>query len=171
MAVSLRGLRHLFPMACRITVRGNCQISAFRAKHSRWWIVPGAKCRHAVFISTSRHQAFLNHTSVPRYTSSRHPVCYPQLALFLVLFSHHIVRYCTLILDTSGEFSVVFSPVIDYVFQPCRGGDSSVGIATCYGLDGPGIESRWGARFSAPVQTGPWGPPSLYNRHHVFSRG
>jgi hypothetical protein len=22
-------------------------------------------------------------------------------------------------------------------------------------LDGPGIESRWGARFSAPVQTGP----------------
>jgi len=35
------------------------------------------------------------------------------------------------------------------------GCDSSVGIATRYGLDGPGIESRWGARFSAPVQTGP----------------
>ena len=32
--------------------------------------------------------------------------------------------------------------------------DSSVGIATRYGLDGPGIESRWGARFPAPVQTG-----------------
>ena len=33
---------------------------------------------------------------------------------------------------------------------------SSVGIATRYGLDGPGIESRLGeARFSAPVQTGP----------------
>jgi hypothetical protein len=32
--------------------------------------------------------------------------------------------------------------------------DSSVGIVTSYGLDGPGIESRWGARFSAPVQTG-----------------
>ena len=30
-----------------------------------------------------------------------------------------------------------------------------VGIATAYGLDGPGIESRWGARFSAHVQTGP----------------
>ena len=28
------------------------------------------------------------------------------------------------------------------------------GIATGYGLHGPGIESRWGARFSAPVQTG-----------------
>jgi hypothetical protein len=32
---------------------------------------------------------------------------------------------------------------------------SVVGIATGYGLDGPGIESRWGARFSAPVQTSP----------------
>jgi len=35
------------------------------------------------------------------------------------------------------------------------GPGSVVGIATGYGLDGPGIESRWGARFSAPVQTGP----------------
>jgi hypothetical protein len=31
---------------------------------------------------------------------------------------------------------------------------SVVGIATAYGLDCPGIESLWGARFSAPVQTG-----------------
>ena len=37
---------------------------------------------------------------------------------------------------------------------------SSVGIATAYGLDGPGIESRWGARFSAPVQTGPGAHPA-----------
>jgi hypothetical protein len=35
------------------------------------------------------------------------------------------------------------------------GPGSSVGIMTGYGLDGPGIESRWGARFSAPVQTDP----------------
>ena len=32
--------------------------------------------------------------------------------------------------------------------------DGSVGIETRYGLNGPGIESRWGARFSAPVLTG-----------------
>ena len=39
--------------------------------------------------------------------------------------------------------------------------DSSVGIATGYGLDGPGIESQWGgARFSAPVQTGPGAHPA-----------
>jgi len=29
-------------------------------------------------------------------------------------------------------------------------------------LDGPGIESRWGARFSAPVQTGPEAHPASY---------
>jgi hypothetical protein len=34
------------------------------------------------------------------------------------------------------------------------GRDSAIGIATRYGLDGPGIESRWEARFSAPVRTG-----------------
>ena len=40
------------------------------------------------------------------------------------------------------------------------GRDSSVGIATRYGLDGPGIESRWEARFSAPFQTGPGAYPA-----------
>ena len=39
------------------------------------------------------------------------------------------------------------------------GPGSSVGIANGYGLDSPGIESRWGARFSAPVQTGPGAHP------------
>jgi hypothetical protein len=37
---------------------------------------------------------------------------------------------------------------------------SSVGIATGYGLDGPGIESRWGARFFAHVRTGPGAHPA-----------
>ena len=36
-----------------------------------------------------------------------------------------------------------------------RGRDSSVGIATRYGPDGPGIEFRWGAIFFAPAQIGP----------------
>ena len=39
------------------------------------------------------------------------------------------------------------------------GRDSSVGIVTGYGLDGPGIESRWEARFSATVHTGPGAQP------------
>jgi hypothetical protein len=49
------------------------------------------------------------------------------------------------------------------------GSGSVVGIATAYGLDGPGIESRWGVRFSAPVQTGPEAP--LYNGYRVFPGG
>jgi hypothetical protein len=42
-----------------------------------------------------------------------------------------------------------------------KGRDSSVGIATHYRLAGQGIESPWGARFSAPIQIGPAAhPPS-----------
>jgi hypothetical protein len=42
------------------------------------------------------------------------------------------------------------------------GRDSAVCIAIRYMLDGPGIEPRWGARFSAPVQTGPEAHPASY---------
>ena len=51
------------------------------------------------------------------------------------------------------------------------GPGSSVGIATCYGLDGPGIESRWGEIFRT-CPDGPWGPPNLlYNGYRVFLGG
>jgi hypothetical protein len=43
----------------------------------------------------------------------------------------------------------------------CRPG-SSVGIATGYGLDDPGMESRLGARFSSPVQGGSGDYPASY---------
>jgi len=42
------------------------------------------------------------------------------------------------------------------------GRDSSVSIAIRYGMDGAGIESRGGARFSAPVQTGSEAHPASY---------
>jgi len=41
-----------------------------------------------------------------------------------------------------------------------RGPGSVVGIATGYGLDGPGIAIPMGARFSVPVQTGPGAHPA-----------
>ena len=46
-------------------------------------------------------------------------------------------------------------------YNSCGPG-SVVGIATAYGLDGPGIEKKnpGGARFSAPVQTGPGAHPA-----------
>ena len=42
------------------------------------------------------------------------------------------------------------------------GRDSSVDIATRYGLDGPGIECRWWARLSALVQTICGAHPAYY---------
>jgi len=44
------------------------------------------------------------------------------------------------LLSASGAF-------IKCTFTPLRGPGSSVGIATGYGLDVPGIESRWGRDF------------------------
>ena len=48
----------------------------------------------------------------------------------------------------------------------CGGRNSSVGIATGYGLDCTGIESRWGARFSAPEAH-----PASYTRGTAFFLG
>jgi len=42
------------------------------------------------------------------------------------------------------------------------GRNSAVGVATRYGLDGRGTESRWGAKFSAPAQTGFGAHPASY---------
>ena len=44
--------------------------------------------------------------------------------------------------------------------QGICGPGSVVGIATGYGLDGPGIRIPVEARFSAPVQTGPGAHPA-----------
>ena len=37
-------------------------------------------------------------------------------------------------------------------------------MATSYGLDVPKIESRWGVRYSAQVQTGPGAHPAPHTR-------
>jgi hypothetical protein len=64
---------------------------------------------------------------------------------------------CCLILETSHEpfsecnhkYQLTFSSIqkIPLGAFSVRGRDSSVGIATHYGLEGPGIESRWGRDF------------------------
>jgi hypothetical protein len=64
-----------------------------------------------------------------------------------------------------------FTYDIPHFYKPtlfCVSRASVVGIATRYGLEGPGIESRWGEIF----RTYPHrlqGPPSLlYNGYRVF---
>jgi hypothetical protein len=60
-----------------------------------------------------------------------------------------------------------------YVLLTVCGPGSSVGIATGYGLDGPGIESRWGGgEIFRTRPDRPRGPPSLlYNEYRVFPGG
>jgi hypothetical protein len=51
------------------------------------------------------------------------------------------------------------------------GRNNSVGIATRYGLDGPGLNPG-GGRFSSTVLTGLGGPPSLpYSGYWVITGG
>ena len=52
------------------------------------------------------------------------------------------------------------------------GRGSSVGKATGYRLDGPGIESRWGGEIFRTRPDRPWGPPNLlYSGYLVFPGG
>jgi len=45
-------------------------------------------------------------------------------------------------------------------------------VSLCYGLDGPGIGSRWGARFSAHIQTVPEAHPTFYTMGTgIFPKG
>ena len=49
------------------------------------------------------------------------------------------------------------------------GRDRSVGIATRYGLNRPGIESRWGGETSRTRPDRPWSPSSLLNNGYRVS--
>jgi hypothetical protein len=69
------------------------------------------------------------------------PLCFP-----VTVFGVHGTDVAT------ASLSLLYS----WDWRPC----SSVSIVTACGLGGPEIESRWGARFSAPVHAGSvqWAP-------------
>ena len=48
------------------------------------------------------------------------------------------------------KLSLCVWDVVNAITRRVVGQDSSVGIATRYGLDGPGIEFRWGRNFPHP---------------------
>jgi hypothetical protein len=55
-------------------------------------------------------------------------------------------------------------PIIINICLQIMSRDSSDIIATRFGLDGPGIESRWRKRFCAPVQTVPGAHTACYTK-------
>ena len=65
----------------------------------------------------------------------------------------------------------ILFPVLLFSLVSTVGRDSAVGIATCYGLDGSGIESHWGRYFQHPSR--PFLGPTqlLYNGDEVFPWG
>jgi hypothetical protein len=76
------------------------------------------------------------------------PIHVLQSSFYKIRFNHiSVTNQCTLI-------------ILYYTIQ-FVGSDSSVGIATRYQLDGPGIESRWGRGFQHPSRPalGPTLPP------------
>jgi hypothetical protein len=80
-------------------------------------------------------------------------------------WEHRLLLFvlCTCCLSACHIFAISFR-----VLSMTQSGNV-VGIATGYGLDGPGIESQWGVRFSAPVQTGPGA--HLYCGYRLFPGG
>ena len=59
-------------------------------------------------------------------------------------------------------------PSFSILLLPIHGLGSIVSIATGYRLDSPGIKSRWGARFSTPVQTGPGAHPASFIYSFIY---
>jgi hypothetical protein len=72
--------------------------------------------------------------------------------------------------NSSHAFSdVCLFPISKVCCQSVVGRDSSVGIATRYGLDFPGIDSRRGGEIFRTRPDRLWGPPSLlYNGYRIF---
>jgi hypothetical protein len=70
-----------------------------------------------------------------------------------------------------SEIKFMIQPELNIVFCFNMGCDSSVGIATCYGLDSPGIKPSGGEILHTHPDW-PWDPPNLlYNGHRVFPSG
>jgi hypothetical protein len=105
----------------------------------------------------SRH-LFQQVCSSSSKNSSRYVFAF--IIIIIIIIVVVVVVVIIIITTTTTIVVVVVVIIIIIIIVVVVGRVSSVGIATRYGLDGPGIESRLGARVSAPVQTGPGAHPS-----------
>ena len=134
---------------------------------ARWWwlSVNGGCLLHSVFAEIELGKYMSHHLKLS--------------GLFLDPLGYHLLlSLSSKNADTPAELlylsrkaikpkQVSFSLFLEY--EVVR--DSSVGIATRYELDGPGIESRGGEIFCIRPDR-PWGPPSLlYNGYRIIPAG
>jgi hypothetical protein len=76
-------------------------------------------------------------------------------------------RYVKKMSPLSKRFGGLKHNFIKLFYDILLGRDSAVGLATRYGLNGPGMNSKWG-RDSCICPDRPWSPPSLlYNEYQV----
>jgi len=103
------------------------------------------------------------------------------IAIFLLTFFFFFIRTnywqtCCLVaeglvLTYLGAFAKLWKGIISFVVSVCVGWNSIVVIATCYRLDGQGIESKWG-QYICIHPDWPWAPPSLLGSgYRVFPGG
>ena len=121
-----------------------------------------------VLHSARADKPFLQHSRTGRVVCVFVLLCVLFLPTYLVvyfIFVYNFTDHCHTV-ETQQQ-------LINILWFYVWGQDGSVGIATRYGLDGPGIESLWGegARFSASVQTGPVAHPASDTMGTGFSRG
>jgi hypothetical protein len=120
---------------------------------------------HVLFISTERSKEHVSlHNSQELYGNMTNVAvavmftskwCYIQGHLLGIPHTLHPL------------FPILYLSMYGFLSGP----GSVVSIATGYGLDGPGIESRWGEIFRTCPDR-PWGPPSLlYTGYRVFPGG
>jgi hypothetical protein len=98
-------------------------------------------------------------------------ICYSDSAFRMVTFLYIVHENVVYILCFWIQSACPANSFI-YLITITVGRDSSVGVATRYGLGGPGIECRWVYEIVRTRPDRPWGPPSLlYNRNRVFPGG
>jgi hypothetical protein len=108
------------------------------------WVWPGVNLdsvEKAMYVAHAE-----NRTAIPR-SSSQYSCPYSGHSVSIILHWNDALRNLSETIFSSDFYGT--------------GTGSSVGLATPYGLDGQGIESRWGREFPQSPDR-PWVPPNPY---------
>jgi hypothetical protein len=148
---------HCYSGSPNVVFSGSCTLSVLCSKADGMWdyLVSRLRVHLCIWYSTKRF--------IPSQPNTNTSVSWLHFSPF---YKKTIFRPML----TTGRYIQCVRTVWDHtVFT--YGPGTSVGIATDYGLRGPGIESRWSEIFRTCPDR-PWGPPRLlYNGYRVFPGG